>query len=306
MNIVFDDQRSTPPAPRATPRTSIDDIKAAERSVAFAKGELARAVAEVQALDGLSGWVSWLTGNHEADVQRALAQVKHCQGQLSRAEAHHGRIVQAHTEEQRRERATQEVAIQRLMQLEMVADTVRARGGPTATELADLEERIAEARTEADDLEAVFGVGMALRGQLGRALRAVKQADHGATMDTMGMTGGGLFKAMALRTVQTELDGVPERTARFQQACEVIGLDIRLGDGVGRVHRAAKAALTDAFFDNLFADMLTSRRIRDALDGLQAMCDDVDAALLPVVDRRKEASQTIEALEQAREALLER
>jgi len=305
VHIIFDDMLDEADALRATPAVTADDVRAAERAVAFCRKELAAAVADVQALDGLSGWISWLTGNHEADVERALQVVKDRKAKLGRAEAHLQRMQQAVRDVAEQDRAQQEQEVRRLMALELIAERVRAEGGPAAQQLEGLERQIAHHRAQSKDYAAVFAAGTALRGQLGRALRHLKTADWGASMDTYDAAGGGVFKMIEMRKVKAEVEDLPERLDRYQQVCSVIGLDIALGDGVQSVDAAMSATVRDAFFEGLLADWLTAARISEARGALEHLKGDIDRSIEPVIALRREADQRIDELERQREHLLE-
>lgn len=303
MRITFDDELDEADQP-GEPSVTIDDIRDAQRAAAFCRRSLAEAVADVQALDGLSGWVSWLTGNHETDLERALAVVKDRRHKLALADAHLDRMKRTMAEDADRARATQEIEVQRLIELEMAADRLRDRGDATAAHLVDLEDRIATHRSLAQDYEAVFASGMAVRGQLNRALQHLTSADFGATIDTYGGGTGSALKLLAMRNVKQAIEGLPERMSRFQQVCEVIGLSVRLGDGLEKIDTASRATMTDMVFEGFFTDLLTARKITDAKYGLESMKADVERAIEPVVAKRKQNADVVERLEREREAFL--
>lgn len=301
MKIRFDDELPTAPS---GPVVAIEDLRAADKAVRFAQAQLRDAVADVQALDGLGGWVSWLTGNHETDVQRALSVVKRRQQQLAAAEATRAQLQATHGGLQDKARARAEAEAAEAIELELVADRIRRESGPIGKRLVSLEGRIERARAQAKGLDQVFGLGTAIRGRLKRALVNLDNASTGQMMDLGGSGVGGMLKHYELSNVRKELDGVDEQLQRFEAACQEAGLDMRTGDALERVQGAHRAAWFDTVADGFLGDLLTGRRIDGARSALETLAGDLTLAIDGTVHARRGAQDDLAEMEAQRVELL--
>jgi hypothetical protein len=303
VRIVFDDEREVAAEPRAQV-VDEDDVRAAQRAVRFAELALTEAVAEVQALDGLSGWVSWLTGNHEADVQRALALVQRRRTELQAARGVLEELLDTRRQAEAALAEQAEAEAAEAIELELLADGLRDQGTPQAARLRSLEQRIASARGQAEGFTTVFQLGSAIRGKVKRALGPLDNAKVGHAMDLGDAWIGNGMKLLELRNAGKALEGVDEQLPKLTAACEHVGIELRLGDGAERVRSAHRSSWTDMLFDNMLLDARTGSQIQSAATSLQMLVDDLTLTIDHCVDARKALQQELDELQTARVTLL--
>ena len=185
--------------------------------------------------------------------------------------------------------------------LEAKRNAVKSAGTPAATQILELEEKIAFLESQKKEIREATVAGNSAMGTADSVLSELKDADGWNTWDMFG--GGGIITHMAKHD---HLDEAPEKVEQLQGKLrrfktELADIDIHADiqvsiDGFLR--------FADYFFDGLFADWAVGDKISESMDSVTKVKGEIRAALSKLEGMEKDADAQIHSLEAKIEELL--
>jgi DNA repair exonuclease SbcCD ATPase subunit len=182
------------------------------------------------------------------------------------------------------------------------ADLLAHSDDPQAKKLLDLSEQLADAQSENREIREALDAGQAASNGLKHVVDAMQSASGWGVWD---MLGGGLIATAVKHSRMDEARDaayhVQDLLRRFRrELADVQGLPGNLIEEVGSFETFA-----DYFFDGLIVDWVVQSKIDRSLDNARKAYSQVNAILVSLQRRQKEAQDRVERLKSARQEFLE-
>ncbi|MEZ4316784.1 MAG: hypothetical protein R3F61_04760 [Myxococcota bacterium] len=279
------------------------ELERAESALQYRKSQLAEVHAELKALSGPSGWFAALAGTKATYEAEAQAKIKSLGSEILTGRK---RLIEARQALAKFERAAKDKADkarEREAELERFADRIRSGGGvhPLKERLAEVEGRI---QAQADHLflldDAVYACA-GLTSAIAQVARLTGNAKRWAVSDAfVDLPGSSSMTFLRTHEIRREAANVPDSVARFNAACEKLGLAplrVEVPD--------LGAGWDQLFLDNLLTDLHHLKRLETFGRRLEDERDLVRDTMMWLATQRRAALEKQETLMKERHALLE-
>ena len=185
--------------------------------------------------------------------------------------------------------------------LEAKRNAVKSSGTPTASQILDIEVKIALLEVHKNEVQQAISAGRSALGTADSVLSELEGADSWNTWDMLG--GGGLIVHMAkhshLDEAQEKVEQLQGKLRRFKTELADINIHADMQVSIDGFLRFA-----DYFFDGLFTDWAVGDKIRESRSSVQQVKDQISSALSKLDGMEKDADTQIRSLEAKIETLL--
>lgn len=185
--------------------------------------------------------------------------------------------------------------------LEAKRNAVKSAGTPAATQILELEEKIAFLESQKKEIREATVADNSAMGTADSVLSELKDADGWNTWDMFG--GGGIITHMAkhdhLDEAQEKVEQLQGKLRRFKTELADIDIHADIQVSIDGFLRFA-----DYFFDGLFADWAVGDKISESMDSVTKVKGEIRAALSKLEGMEKDADAQIHSLEAKIEELL--
>lgn len=185
--------------------------------------------------------------------------------------------------------------------LEDKRNTVKSSGSPVATQILDIEVKIALLEVQKNEIQEAISAGRSALGTADSVLSELEDADGWNTWDMLG--GGGIITHMAkhshLDEAQEKVEQLQGKLRRFKTELADINIHADMQVSIDGFLRFA-----DYFFDGLFADWAVGDKISESQSSVQKVKGQISSALSKLDIMEKDADAQIHSLEAKVEELL--
>lgn len=185
--------------------------------------------------------------------------------------------------------------------LESKRNTVKASGTPVASQILEIEERIAFLESQKKEIREAVSAGRSALGTTDSVLSELEDADGWNTWDMIG--GGGIITHMAkhshLDDAQEKVEQLQGKLRRFKTELADINIQADMQVNIDGFLRFA-----DYFFDGLFADWAVGDKISESQSSVQRVKSQIKSALNKLHNMEDAADKEIDSLKAKIEELL--
>ena len=185
--------------------------------------------------------------------------------------------------------------------LEEKRNAVKAAGTPAASQILDIEVKIALLEVQKNEIQEAISAGRSALATADSVLSELEDADGWNTWDMLG--GGGIITHMAkhshLDEAQEKVEQLQGKLRRFKTELADINIHADLQVSIDGFLRFA-----DYFFDGLFADWAVGDKISQSQSSLNKVKSQISAALSKLDRMKEDADAQIHSLEAKIEELL--
>ena len=185
--------------------------------------------------------------------------------------------------------------------LESKRNAVKASGTPAASQILEIEERIAFLESQKKEIREAVSAGRSALGTSDSVLSELEDADGWNTWDMIG--GGGIITHMAkhshLDDAQEKVEQLQGKLRRFKTELADINIQADMQVNIDGFLRFA-----DYFFDGLFADWAVGDKISESQSSVQRVKSQIQSALNKLHSMEDAADKEIESLKAKIEELL--
>ena len=185
--------------------------------------------------------------------------------------------------------------------LESKRNTVKASGTPVASQILEIEERIAFLESQKKEIREAVSAGRSALGTADSVLSELEDADGWNTWDMIG--GGGIITHMAkhshLDDAQEKVEQLQGKLRRFKTELADINIQADMQVNIDGFLRFA-----DYFFDGLFADWAVGDKISESQSSVQRVKSQIKSALNKLHNMEDAADKEIDSLKAKIEELL--
>lgn len=180
-------------------------------------------------------------------------------------------------------------------------NAVKASGTPAASQILEIEERIAFLESQKKEIREAVSAGRSALGTADSVLSELEDADGWNTWDMIG--GGGIITHMAkhshLDDAQEKVEQLQGKLRRFKTELADINIHADMQVNIDGFLRFA-----DYFFDGLFADWAVGDKISESQSSVQRVKSQIQSALNKLNSMEDAADKEIDALKAKIEELL--
>lgn len=185
--------------------------------------------------------------------------------------------------------------------LESKGNAVKASGTPAASQILEIEERIAFLESQKKEIREAVSAGRSALGTADSVLSELEDADGWNTWDMIG--GGGIITYMAkhshLDDAQEKVEQLQGKLRRFKTELADINIQADMQVNIDGFLRFA-----DYFFDGLFADWAVGDKISESQSSVQRVKSQIQSALNKLNSMEDAAEKEIYSLKTKIEELL--
>lgn len=185
--------------------------------------------------------------------------------------------------------------------LEEKRNAVKSSGAPAASQILEIEEKIAFHESQKKEIREAISAGHSALGTADGVLSELEDADSWNTWDMFG--GGGIITHMAkhghLDEAQERVEQLQGKLRQFKTELADINIHADMQVSIDGFLRFA-----DYFFDGLFADWAVGDKISEAQSSVQKVKGQISSALSKLEGMEKDADREINSLEGKIEQLL--